>query len=518
MIKKYTEFLNESTLEFLLEANIQIEPEFLDVLSKIKSPLANELVNLNHTEVDVNQNYITFDINKDDKVLFRPDDKVEKSNFVFRNMGYSGYLQSIAMQIADNLEMEGQCIYANNGQRVKVKEIDQDKLADLVEKTNHWNRNIIIDLLKDKSEIVIISWQIGDRKYYTLAERKYLDKDISSVKQSEVAVGRFVRALLKKAGVKFTDKEIEEFVNEFKTTMRVKKDAFKNFEIVKENDIKFWYNEENYESMKGTMGSSCMRYKKCEDYLDIYCKNPKEVSLIILKSTTTENKICGRALLWVDIQGRQFMDRIYVNDSSHESLFIEFAISNGFYYKLNQNFHTGEPIVYNRVTLDDVDSVIEVALSSSNFYKYPYMDTMKYYNEGTNTLSSSDDSNYDYCLEDTSGGNGSCDCCGGSGECECSYCEGSGEVSCWNCQGDGKMQCDDCDGEGHFDCERCDGAGEIVDEDDNKTDCPDCKGEGTHDCERCDGDGAVRCSSCDGDGTNECDECRNGTRDCPECS
>lgn len=517
MIRKYVDFINESVIEFLLEANIVIEPEFLDVLSTIKSPLAQEVANLNYTDVDVNTNYITFDVNKDDKILFRPDDKVEKASFVFRSLGDYASLQSITTAIHPRLDIDGSPSYPSAGQKIKIVELDQDKLKGLVEGTHNWNKGYVLNMIKSKSEIVAITWESGQNKFYTLAERKYLERDFNSVRQSEVAVGRFARALLKKAGVKFTDKEIEEFVNEFKTIMRMKKDAFKNFEIVKGDDIKFWYNEENYEASKGTMGSSCMRYKKCGDFLDIYCKNPNQVNLIILKSETKEDKICGRALLWTDVQGRKFMDRIYVNDSSHESLFIEFAISNGFYYKLNQNFHTGEPIVYNRVTLDHDESVIEVALSSSNFYKYPYMDTMKYYNEGKNTLSSSSDSNYDYCLEDTSGGNGSCDFCGGTGECDCPYCDGSGEVSCWNCT-DGKMQCNECDGEGHFDCDTCDGYGEITDDDDDKVECPDCNGSGKSECSNCDGDGEMRCSTCGGYGTTECDECRGGTRDCPECS
>lgn len=518
MIKKYTEFINENVIEFLLEANIHIEPEFLDILSTIESPLAQEVLNLNNTELDVNTNYITFDVNKDDKILFRPDDKVEKTNYVFRDVLLSSYVQSVAMQLSNDLEMEGTCAYASNGQRVKIKEIDQSNLLDLTNKLTSWNKVYVTNILKDKSEIVIIYWEASGRKFYTLAERKYLYKDINSVKQSEVAVGRFTRALLKKAGVKFTDKEIEQFVTEYKTIMRLKKDSFKNFEIVSGDDIKYWYLEDNYKSTNGTMGSSCMRYKRCSGYLEIYCKNENQVSLIILKAKDEDDKICGRALLWTDISGRKFMDRIYINDSSHEKLFIEFAISNGYYYKLNQNYHTGEPIVYNRVTLDREDSIVEVSLENTNFYMYPYMDTMKYYSESKGILSSDDSCDYDYCLEDTNGGNGSCDCCGGSGECDCSYCDASGKVDCSYCDGDGNVGCNNCDAEGNFECETCSGYGTVDGEDDDKIECSDCNGNGTIVCDDCGGSGNNRCDNCDGDGTVDCDECRNGIRECPECT
>ena len=41
------------------------------------------------------------------------------------------------------------------------------------------------------------------------------------------------------------------------------------------------------------------------------------------------------------------MDRVYIINSADVELFIDFAKENGFYYKKNQTFHTGDPIMFN---------------------------------------------------------------------------------------------------------------------------------------------------------------------------
>lgn len=524
MITKYQNFINESKIELLLEANLHIEPEFVEILSDIKSPLAKEILNLNNTEVNVNTNYISYDVNKDDRVLFRPDDKVEKSEYIFRGGSYTDtvladFLTGYGVKI--DLGIDGDPSSAPLGQIVKLTEIDKDELIKQVDKTKHWNKDNVLYAIKN-NDIVIISWKNSyattNKSFYIIVVKSSLEKDLNSVKQSEIAVGRFARALLKKVDVKFTDKQIEEFVNEYKTIMRIKRDAFKNFDIVKGDDIKYWYLESRYEKNNGTLGSSCMRYSTCQRYLNIYSENPDQVNLVIMYSTESKDKICGRALLWTDIKDRKFMDRIYVNDSSNEKLFIEFAVSKGFYYKKDQNYIDGEPLMYNRVELPLSDSIVEVKLDSDDFDKYPYMDTLKYYTIWDNSLSSNSDSNYDYCLNDTDGGNGSCDECGGSGEVNCEECSGEGSYECGLCEGEGTEVCEECDGEGEYECHECDGTGEVTDSDDETMECSNCNGRGREKCINCDGEGNVECSRCEGHGAVDCDDCYNGVVSCPQCS
>lgn len=79
---RYSDFLNESKIEMLLEANITYTTLFNKVLDQIDSPIAKKLLELSGKEVDVNTNFIEVNREKDDVVFFRPDDKVAKSAMV----------------------------------------------------------------------------------------------------------------------------------------------------------------------------------------------------------------------------------------------------------------------------------------------------------------------------------------------------------------------------------------------------------------------------------------------------
>ena len=79
-----------------------------------------------------------------------------------------------------------------------------------------------------------------------LYETDHLTKNKDNVKPSPFKIGRFVNALLTKAGVEFSPKDIEAFVDKFKAEMMKRKNIFEtNFEIVKGNDIREYYLEDN---------------------------------------------------------------------------------------------------------------------------------------------------------------------------------------------------------------------------------------------------------------------------------
>ena len=52
---KYGEFITESHLEFLLEANVDFSKDFIGVLKKVDSPIAKQLIDIEGTDVDINQ-------------------------------------------------------------------------------------------------------------------------------------------------------------------------------------------------------------------------------------------------------------------------------------------------------------------------------------------------------------------------------------------------------------------------------------------------------------------------------
>lgn len=359
-------------------------------------------------------------------------------------------------------------------------------------------------------------------------------------KRSEIKVGRFAKRLLDKAGIQTTDRDIEIFVNDFKSELKiVKGGGFENIVVVTGDDIKFGYDGDNYDSGEGgSLLGSCMRYKKCQNYLELYTRNPNQVSLIILKN---KDRVKGRALLWTDTQGRKFMDRAYTIADSDELLFVKFAEKNGYLYKEQQDNSEYTNIIGTAgVALED--GKITVLLENhGDFSYYPYLDTLKYYSPYEGLISNDENIDYTCKLEDTDGGNGSCDTCGGSSTIECSSCNGDGNINCDECGGDGDKNCSNCSGEGDFDCHNCDGAGEEEcstcdgsgkenEGEEDESDCTDCDGKGKTDCSTCDGSSKVECDECDGRGTENCDNCGgsgnydcyncegNGTEDCHVCN
>lgn len=504
MLYSFDDFIGERKIELLLEANIKIEVGLLDILTSMKSPIAKKVVDLNGREVDVNTNYINYDINKHDKVIFKPDDKVEKIKYTFSYDGYYDILYKFTSDMKNELGLDN-VVKIANGDLIEYENID-------IESNNYYNdykfinyySKLYFKTLLEQGNIVLGYKYVDGNKNYSLINKQNIQKDFSSIKNSEIAVGRFTRALLKKADQEFTDKDIEAFVTEFKTTMRIKKDSFKNFSVVKGDDIKFWYNQRN-NMPGGSLGSSCMKHDKCQEYFDIYTKNPNQVSMIILKSYEDESKICGRALLWTDTENRKFMDRIYINDNSHEDMFIEYAISNGYYYKEEQSFSNPD------VMLNDkkVNISIMVKLDEYEFDNYPYVDTLKCLKDGV-LYTDDGDNDYDYKLTSTEGGNGICDSCNGSGEISCGNCCGDAVVECHECYGSGEESCDECNN-GIIECEECYGSGNI-----DEIDCNTCDGSGEISCNNCN-NGKVDCSICDGSGDISCDECYNGVISCDEC-
>jgi hypothetical protein len=449
-LNNYLEFITESKLDLLLEANIAFSDNFKKALDDIKSPLSKEIRRIEGDEIDISTNYIEVDFDKDDVVKFIPDNKLKSD---------------------DN---------------------------------------------------------------YTELSNGYLPS--KELKRSEIKIGRFIRRLLTKAGVKFTDVDIEEFVNKYKSYIQVNNNAISRFDIVNGKDIKEYYAANRYSKILGTLGSSCMRYPKCQDYLNIYSDNTEVVSLIILRNEEDNSLIDGRALVWVLDDGRKFMDRVYKLEESQDVLFIKYANLNNLHYKRIQNSKEYFDLMLDGALVQE-EANIKVNLGDSREYiSYPYMDTMKYYNPNDGMLYNNQNvDDVDSCdlltLEEVNGGDGSCSECGGVGEVECYGCEGSktqecgdcdgdGEFDCRECDGDGSIKCDDCGGEGYYECGDCDGNGYILEDTDGEYyRCESCNGNGKNECGDCSGDGSNKCDDCNGNGKNECRECSgDGERECSECS
>jgi hypothetical protein len=506
---RYSDFLNESKIEMLLEANIKYANLFNKVLGLIDSPVAKALLDLSGTDVDVNTNFIDVNRDKDDVVFFKPDDKVAKSAMVPQPYAY--YDELGKRIIGDEFRTPD----SNQAGEV-IRELTREELEKDYGVTNFESRFGIS--YANNKKLVVFQWRDSKGVGKCLYDSGSLVFGEEAVKKSEVGVGRFVRAILKKADIQFKEVEIEDFVYKYRAEVAKLGDVFSRFKILKGEDIRKYYHQEKYENGKGTLGSSCMKYDRCQGYLDIYVKNPEQCSLVVLMSDDKEDGICGRAILWTDEDGKRIMDRIYTNRTQDEQLFKDFAKREGFYHKRNQNMSEDEPFISPK-TGEEETIKTKIKLSINKYDYFPYMDSFKYFYEGSSSrpsyLTNSTRFNYDFELTDTDGGhsNSECECCGGDASVECYECNGRGSFRCQNCDGDGTLECGACGGAHEMDCPDCDGSGE--DEEGNK--CSGCDGSGTHTCEECGGED-IECGDCGGEGRNECEDCGgDGSRECPEC-
>jgi hypothetical protein len=533
---RYTEYITESKLELLLEANMIFSKDFLATLFNLKNPIAEKILKLYKTDVDVDTNYIDLS-DKENFVSFKSDKK-SKNSCVIVNIGtsYTELSKRLFPSFAKLLEQPN----IKNGYISWWELLPRNQKATIIDeiKTDSYNGQEIPNTLKyyigTGRKIYHIRFNLNGENIDLIIEDQGLQIGEKTVTPQEVRVGSLIQSLLKKSGQEVNPSELEDFVIKFNNAVKSKREnIFKDFKIVKDEDIRKYYLYESYESDNHTLGGSCMRYEKCQKYLDIYVKNPNQVSMVILFSEKDPEKIRGRALLWTDVKyglrdlvfpkpgakketteydGKPFMDRIYVNNSQDEELFKEFAKKNGFIYKKNQDFSKIGFLLNGEETRIER---LDVKLDYNSFEYYPYIDTLANYTPHNSNLN-----NYsgEYTLNETDGTNGEeegCETCGGEEYIDCSRCGGGGEINCWKCDGDGETECENCRGGGQETCSMCDGSGRG---EDGESECENCSGDGDVTCGDCEGSGNITCSRCDGNADIECPECEgNGRERCPDC-
>lgn len=284
-------------------------------------------------------------------------------------------------------------------------------------------------------------------------------------KVSTIKIGRLTKKVIElynkkfEKDLKFTDSEIEDFINAYKSYYDFKNNKMDSLKLMSGNKINYYYAEENYNNSNGTLGNSCMRYDECNDYLDLY--NGGNVNLLVLM--TPNNKISARALVWELTDGTRFMDRIYTNDDSDINLFIKWCEDNSCSYKFEQNSKTGAVCLYEN-NFEPQFVKLESIVNSTNFEnrkyeKFPYMDTLKYYYWKEGVVRNFKESDGFYVeLEDTDGWC-SCKDCGNYGTKECETCSSSGTQACESCTEDG---CEECNLTGEKECVVCLGKSEVV--------------------------------------------------------
>lgn len=231
----------------------------------------------------------------------------------------------------------------------------------------------------------------------------FKDYELDKKSRNEVKLGRFVNAVLPG---KFTPKDIEEFTNQFKATLEKQGQHFME---VSGDEINHWYNFENYLSMEGTLGNSCMARKK--GIFQLYVENPDVCKLLVL---VEDEKLIGRALVWklnsiksygLKSEGVWFMDRQYTINDSYVEKFRNYAKEKGWYYKSYNNHHSLTTVT---VVGEEKNCEMSVKIKSGKYSRYPYMDTFKRYNPEDGMLYNDEGDSSDYegqfILNDTGGG------------------------------------------------------------------------------------------------------------------
>lgn len=388
MIIKYSQYKFEALLESLiLESKLEFSKAFTNILSSMKGDrVAEELIKLVTNKIDDKfiQNYIDVSDQKDE-VSFIPDRKAVEL------LGK----EEIKWITADNVDEKYFTRAKNEDGEYKNRHLFQ-ALGFNPEEIVEWSPDsgvsgkIIAETVSKKSGKTAVWFVSDDGRQAVINKEALIPKNASYEKlwntsRNPVKVGRLAKSLLTVAGIVTTPKEIENFVNLYKSTFDIINDAFSKFELVKGDSISYWYNSVRYESMESTLGNSCMADVD-EDFFDIYVMNPDVCSLLILYSDAGKildgvyksNKIKGRALVWKTNEGDIFMDRIYTNNDSDVSLFKQYAEKNGWWFKTKQNSDVEFSVSNGKTQKNGVEYV--VSLSKAKFDNYPYVDSLSYIN------------------------------------------------------------------------------------------------------------------------------------------
>jgi len=252
-------------------------------------------------------------------------------------------------------------------------------------------------------------WEDKDYRYHSGAG-KVVKKLLSSIPHLTCLQG-FVREELEFKGLSpeevsitnlaelFTETDFDQFNNRFRIEGFRQGDSGEVI-FVKGHWIAELYHEKNYASISGNLGSSCMRYDRTNEYLDIYTKNLNICKMAVLLNQ--EGKVQGRALVWT-VGTTDYYDRIYATSDLIQDRIKAFFLVKGI-KTCYPGYATFQEVVIEQDTTN-LDINKRVLL---NHRQYPYMDSLKFLSLGghilSNEVSNMDSSSEYLLLNDTAGG------------------------------------------------------------------------------------------------------------------
>lgn len=343
-MKKFDDFITESLLQKIDESIVYFSPKLRNFFQRMDDPVATELLNAEGSDI------------KDDITLIN-----------FTDNSPEGFLSFITMKNVKKFMDDKQASHiANRLDSDFYNTPNAKNIADDIYNLTIRNDNF-------KTHIGWNSWMDQD------GSNPYKDRRIP------VKVGKLINKIIPG---KFTDKQVEDFVNKFKSSVPK---VGESFLIVEGPDIAKWYHYSNYFRISGNLGSSCMREKPAS-FFDIYVKNPEVCRMLCLLETGEDGvtKLKGRALIWklfsISWDGpsvEYFMDRQYTTADSDVNKFRDYAKKEGWAYKTYNN-HTS----LSQVSFDGNEYYAEmvVKIKRETHQHYPYMDTLARLNRRTGKL------------------------------------------------------------------------------------------------------------------------------------
>lgn len=252
--------------------------------------------------------------------------------------------------------------------RYLLRTIPEDKLVE--EPVNY------INISSDLTKLSYLT--LSKYKKFIKNNREFSSNDLFYTKgRVKIRYGAFVKKVLKD----MPPKDIENFASLLKS--EINKPPYR-FKIVSGRIGNLFHWSKN-KSDSGQLGISCMRHDRCQNYFEFYDVN-NEIQLLTMQDSS--NKVVGRALLWnLDEKNGleeefKFMDRIYCIKDEYMHYFINWANSNGYYYKEKQSWSRPYHFIYKGKV---VEKKLKIKLKA-DFEKYPYLDTFKWLNTKDYTL------------------------------------------------------------------------------------------------------------------------------------
>ena len=159
--------------------------------------------------------------------------------------------------------------------------------------------------------------------------------------------------------------------------------------LVSGEDIRKYYHGQTYASSTGSLGNSCMKHDRCQQYFDIYTENPDKVQMLV--AFTNDNLVQGRALVWHTDEGTTLMDRAYGKPLVMNTL-IAHAQSQGWIVKSHQSYDYPDTW---QMPNGEVFSMKYSVTFPLGYDYYPYMDTFKSLFHNSNKSITLRSTNYD---------------------------------------------------------------------------------------------------------------------------